>query len=317
MKKMLSGGFKMFGLGAAKPVSPITCLSISNFQEACHCLQAGRSIQKIVIETEKNALVKVCPRKKAGTLCSPEASYLIVGGTGSHGRNITSRLAEKGAQRIIVISRTGSKDQGVGMPVRELSANGATVVVYQCDVSSKEEVEGKLVSKLPHIPPVRGVIYGVMVLRDTSFEHMSYSEYDAVVKPKVAGVWKIHHAFLGLNCDLDLFITLSSIASLVGNRGQAAYAAGGTFMSAFGHNRNSVGLPCTTIDLGPVQGIGYLAENEQRKTDVADTLSVDWIDDTELHRLLAAATTGDLANTCQHHCITGLGALQSMTVKKK
>lgn len=281
---------------------------------------------------------QVCPRKKAGTLCSPEASYLIVGGTGSHGRNITSRLAEKGAQRIIVISRTGSKDQGVGMPVRELSANGATVVVYQCDVSSKEEVEGKLVSKLPHIPPVRGVIYGVMVLRvsdasylpilptysnqltfiqDTSFEHMSYSEYDAVVKPKVAGVWKIHHAFLGLNCDLDLFITLSSIASLVGNRGQAAYAAGGTFMSAFGHNRNSVGLPCTTIDLGPVQGIGYLAENEQRKTDVADTLSVDWIDDTELHRLLAAATTGDLANTCQHHCITGLGALQSMTVKKK
>ncbi|KAG5295183.1 polyketide synthase [Histoplasma ohiense] len=145
---------------------------------------------------------------------------------------------------------------------------------------------------------------------------MSYSEYDAVVKPKIAGVCKIHHAFLGLNYDLDFFITLSSIASLVGNRGPEAYAAGGTFMSAFRHYRNAVGLPCSTIDLAPVQGIGYLAENEQRKTDAADTLSVDWIDDTELHRLLAAATTGDLANTCQHHCITDLGALQSMTVKK-
>ncbi|EER42326.1 conserved hypothetical protein [Histoplasma capsulatum H143] len=122
VKKMLSGVFKMFDLGAAKPISPITCFSISNFEEECHCLKTGRSIQKIVIETERNALVKVSPRKKAGTLCSPEASYLIVGRTGSLGRNITSRLAEKGAQRIIVISRTGSKYQRVGMPVWELSA---------------------------------------------------------------------------------------------------------------------------------------------------------------------------------------------------
>lgn len=146
---------------------------------------------------------------------------------------------------------------------------------------------------------------------------MSYDEYDAVVKPKVTGVWNIHHALLTLNYDLDFFITLSSIASVVGNRGQAAYAAGGTFMAAFGQYRNAAGLPCTTIDLAPVQEIGYLAENEQRKNEVADSLSVDWIDETELRGLLAAAIRGDMAKTCQHHCITGLGILKSMVGKEK
>ncbi|KKZ65546.1 hypothetical protein EMCG_08619 [[Emmonsia] crescens] len=317
MKKLLSRVFKMFEIGTARPISPITRFSISNFEEACHSLQTGRSIGKIVIEAERNALVKVSPRKKAGAMLVPEASYIVVGGTGGLGRNITSWLAKKGARHIIVISRSGGSNKTVGKMVKDLAANGVTIVVCQCDISKKEEVEAKLVPMLPQMPLVRGVIYGAMVLRDTLFERMSYDEYDAVVKPKVAGVWNIHHALLTLNYDLDFFITLSSIASVVGNRGQAAYAAGGTFMTAFGQYRNAAGLPCTTIDLAPVQGIGYLAENEQRKNEVADSLSVDWIDETELRGLLAAAIRGDMAKTCQHHCITGLGILKSMAGKEK
>ncbi|PGH05127.1 hypothetical protein AJ79_06875 [Helicocarpus griseus UAMH5409] len=316
MKKVMSEVFKMFEMGTAKAISPITRFSISDFEEACHNLQTGRCIGKIVIEAEKDALVKVFPRKKPGNILSPEASYIVVGGTGGLGRNITSWLAEKGARHIIVISRSGGSDERVKKMVNDLGTNGVTVVVCQCDTSKKEEVEAKLATILPQMPAVRGVIYGAMVLRDTLFERMSYDEWDAVVKPKVAGVWNLHYTLLKLAYDLEFFVTLSSIASLVGNRGQAAYAAGGTYMAAFGRYRIAAGLPCTTIDLAPVQGIGYLAENQERKNLVAESLSADWINENELRGLLTAAIRGDMANTCHHHCITGLGALKSMAGKE-
>lgn len=95
----------------------------------------------------------------------PEASYIVIGGTGGLGRNITSWLAEKGARHLIVISRSGGSNKTVGKMVKDLAANGATIVVCQCDISKKEEVEAKLVTVLPQMPPVRGVIYGAMVLR--------------------------------------------------------------------------------------------------------------------------------------------------------
>ncbi|EEH17875.1 hypothetical protein PABG_00438 [Paracoccidioides brasiliensis Pb03] len=316
MKKVLAGVFEMFENGSARSISPITRFSISDLEKACHNLQTGRSIGKIVIEAGKNARVKVYPRKKQGDFLVAEASYIVVGGTGGLGRNITSWLAEKGARHIIVVSRSGASDERVGEMIKELAADGATVVVCQCDISKKEEVEAKLATILSQAPPVRGVIYGAMVLRDTLFERMSFDDYDAVVKPKVAGVWNLHHALVGLSCDLDFFITLSSIASLVGNRGQAAYAAGGTFMTAFAHYGNARGLPCTTIDLAPVQGIGYLAENQQRKNEVENSLVVDWVNEAQLRGLLAAAIRGDMVNTCHHHCITGLGILKSISGKE-
>ncbi len=41
---------------------------------------------------------------------------------------------------------------------------------------------------------------------------------------------------------LDFFIVISSAAGIVGNRGQAAYAAANTFLDAFAQYRTRLGL---------------------------------------------------------------------------
>ena len=53
----------------------------------------------------------------------------------------------------------------------------------------------------------------------------------------------------------------SSVSGVVGNATQAAYAAGNTFLDSFASYRNARGLPATTIDLGAISDVGYLANN--------------------------------------------------------
>ena len=68
----------------------------------------------------------------------------------------------------------------------------------------------------------------------------------------------MHNAFQ--NYKLDFFIMLSSVSSVIGNRGQAAYAAANSFLDDFAHYRVSQGLPGTSINLGVVKEIGHVAE---------------------------------------------------------
>lgn len=82
-----------------------------------------------------------------------------------------------------------------------------------------------------------------------------------MIEPKFNGTWNLHRNLL--DHQLDFFIMLSSISGIVGNRGQAAYAAASTFLDDFARFRASNGLPGTSIDLGVVSGIGYVADKPE------------------------------------------------------
>ena len=95
-----------------------------------------------------------------------DASYLITGGTGGLGRSTARWLVYHGARNIILASRSGSSNQKVQNLVAELGHAGAKVVVYKCDVAEKNQLKSLVEeSAAQRMPPIRGVIHGVMVLR--------------------------------------------------------------------------------------------------------------------------------------------------------
>jgi acyl carrier protein len=119
---------------------------------------------------------------------------------------------------------------------------------------------------------------------------MTVADYEMVVKPKVQGTWNLHHLFE--NDALDFFVMLSSTAGIIGNASQAAYAASSTFQDSFALYRRSRGLAASTIDLGVITGIGYVAENQ----DLARALDRQGFEGTDEDRLMALLHSAILAS---------------------
>ena len=85
------------------------------------------------------------------------------------------------------------------------------------------------------------------------FEKMTYDDFEAVIGPRVHGLWNVHNTLLSLNQRGDFFINLSSVASTIGNLTQASYAASGSFMAASisPARRSAVKSPCGSSTAPP------------------------------------------------------------------
>lgn len=89
------------------------------------------------------------------------------------------------------------------------------------------------------------------------FEDYDLPTFHSVFPAKVQGTYNLHHH---LPAGMDFFVLLSSIAGLTSPPSQSNYAGASAFQDAFARFRRAQGEHCLSIDLGAVQGIGYIAE---------------------------------------------------------
>ena len=135
------------------------------------------------------------------------------------------------------------------------------------------------------LPPLKGVIHGAMALRDALFENITYEDWNLNIKPRVNGAWNLSQCLMD-SC-LDFFLMLASGAGVIGNTGQAAYAASNTFLDSFCSYRQGLGLPASVIDIGLVKEVGYVAENLHRGEQVLG-VAHDFLSEAELLCLVKA-----------------------------
>ena len=122
-------------------------------------------------------------------------------------------------------------------------------------------------------------------IQDNLFEKSSFHDWTSVIQPRVEGAWNLHHC----HPQLDFFVILASLSGIVGTRGQAAYAATNTFLDSFAAFRRSQNLPASTIDIGAVEDVGYVAEAEQKRQEVFSHLAHDRIQENELFAMVKDA----------------------------
>lgn len=96
-----------------------------------------------------------------------------------------------------------------------------------------------------------------MVLRDATFEQMTYDQMMRVLKPKVDGTRFLDEIFY--DEPLEFFILFSSLSCVFGNSGQSNYAAANMYMIGLAAQRRQRGAAASVIDIGAVMGIGYMA----------------------------------------------------------
>lgn len=134
---------------------------------------------------------------------------------------------------------------------------------------------------------------------------MTFDDYQAVTRSKVLGARHFHQALASQ--PLDFFIMLSSVAGIVGNRGQAAYSAANTYLDALAQHRTQKGHPgSVAINLAAVEGVGYLAENKARQEQILQNIGGSTLGESEVLALIDSAIRGSLAASSGCQVITGL-----------
>ncbi|KAI9776756.1 MAG: hypothetical protein M1839_009400 [Geoglossum umbratile] len=291
-------------VGCIRAVTPIAKFPISEAEKAFRTMQAGRHMGKIVLVPSDKDLVKAVPKSRAVKL-SPNHSYLIVGGLGGIGRSIATWMVERGARNLVLLSRNAkSLGEGTSLWLQSLQQRGVQVLVETCDVANEDQLAASLETVKAQLPPIKGIIQAAMVLRDTLFNNMTLSDYEAAVRPKVQGSWNLHRL---LPADLDFFVMLSSISGIGGNATQANYAAGGTFQDALARHRAAAGQAAVSLDLGMVKDVGVLASAEGKKTaSRLERMGLRALDKDEVLRLVEAALQPNRHSVASSQIVTGI-----------
>ena len=200
-----------------------------------------------------------------------QSSYVVTGGTGALGLLLGQWLLDRGAGHVVLLSRSGTPSSTKAWA--DLEAQQETrVVVKKCDVADQLAVRSILLEIHHRTAPVKGVMHAAGVLRDALLADQTDHAFDEVWQPKAAGAMNLHNTVVNdLGSRLDLFVMFSSVTALLGNAGQANYAAANAVLDALAARRRSVGL----WDQHPVGGMDRVGDGGGRGGGQPDVVAGD------------------------------------------
>ncbi|MHA4820487.1 SDR family NAD(P)-dependent oxidoreductase, partial [Streptomyces aculeolatus] len=156
-------------------------------------------------------------------------------------------ITEHGVRHLLLASRSGPDHPNAPALTDELTALGAQVTITACDTTDADQVTA-LIAAIDGDHPLTAVIHTAGVLNDTVLGKLTADGLHSVLAPKVDAAYHLHRATMGL--DLAHFVVYSSAAGILGNPGQANYAAANTYLDALAHHRTRQGLPTTSLAWG-------------------------------------------------------------------
>ncbi|KAL5388959.1 hypothetical protein DPSP01_002665 [Paraphaeosphaeria sporulosa] len=205
-------------------------------------------------------------------LPKPQGTYVVTGGFGDLGLEVLDFLVEKGARRIVVVSRSSlpprrewARVEGrvkvITDKIQHLENKSASIYGVSLDISIPD-ADAQLLAALDrlHLPPVLGVIHAAGVNEDGLIKDTTSESFSRVFAPKVAGALTLHKLFPPAT--LDFFVLFSSIGQLVGTSGQAPYGAANAFLDVLATNRRKQGDNAIAMQWTAWRGMGLAADSE-------------------------------------------------------
>lgn len=212
-----------------------------------------------------------------------DKTYWLCGLSGALGVSLADWMIDQGARTLVLTSRNPNISPDW---IKNHKRNGINAVIVPCDVTDETALRTAHKHITETLPPIAGVLNGAMVLRDVSIQNMSYDLMTDVYRPKVYG--SIHLDRIFKNVPLDFFILFSSINCVIGNLGQANYAAANTFMCALAAQRRKRGLAATALNVGAIIGAGYMERESSKALDLTvSKMALMHLSEQDYHQLFA------------------------------
>ncbi|MFD8383308.1 SDR family NAD(P)-dependent oxidoreductase [Streptomyces sp. NPDC059679] len=190
-------------------------------------------------------LVRTSPSAEGEAPELSSGTVVVSGGTGVLGGEVAEHLVRtQGVERVLLLSRRGAQAPGADELAQKLIDLGAEVDVAAVDVADHAALAEALAA-VPDDRPLVGVVHAAGVIDDALVESWDTDRLARVWIPKALGAWNLHT--LTRDLPLRLFMVFSSAAGVVGNSGQAGYAAANAYTDALIADRRAAGLPGTSI----------------------------------------------------------------------
>ena len=151
-------------------------------------------------------------------------SAIVTGGTRGIGLAISNRLAHDGWDLLV----TYQSDTGAAEKARaELEAHGGRIDVLAADISTADGAGQTIEAAITHFGKIDALINNAGITRDTLIMRMSEADWDDVLSTNLKGAFLTSKAVVRpmLRQRSGRIVNLTSVVGLVGNAGQANYAA--------------------------------------------------------------------------------------------
>lgn len=202
---------------------------------------------------------------------------LVTGGSRSLGRAIAVELARRGADLVIC----GRNAEALGVTAGTVEALGRRVLGVTCDVGEEEQVEAMAKQARETFEAVDIVVNNAGVTRDAILFRLGLDAWHDVMRTNLTGTYLVTRAFSRAMARRrwGRVVNISSVVGLMGNAGQANYAASKAgiigFTKSVARELGSRGVTANAVAPGFVE------------TDMTSTLAED-----VQQRMLAAIPAG-------------------------
>jgi 3-oxoacyl-[acyl-carrier protein] reductase len=152
-----------------------------------------------------------------------EKVAIVTGGGRGIGLAIATVLAERGASVVVSDRDAGTAEHAV----TELVSKGKRAIAVAADVASAADVKNLVTTTIAHWGRVDILVNNAGITRDNLLLRMKDEDWDAVISVNLKGVYHCIKAVLPAMSKQrsGKIISISSIAGVMGNAGQANYAA--------------------------------------------------------------------------------------------
>ncbi len=181
---------------------------------------------------------QLCPVKQQREV-SPKAylkeggTYLITGGFGGLGQLFSRHIGTFKDTRIVLTGRSELDESK-----KSILSHLPNAIYYRCDMSDRKSVKALIAGILDKYGRLDGVLHSAGSIRDSLIVNKTPSEIQQVLGVKIQGAKNLDEATATLPMDFMLYF--SSIAALLGNVGQADYAAANAYLDRYASYRNQL-----------------------------------------------------------------------------
>ncbi len=226
---------------------------------ACSIIQGNFSQENTMAYRGKHRWIQIWEKDSlasAPSLLHEKGTYLITGGLGNLGLLMAQYLAQAVKANLVLTGRSSFPEKSqwqswldshdekdpVSQKIRTLQSienTGASVLVFQADVSCQEDMKRVFTESRKSFGKICGVIHAAGMTGKNSFQSIAQiqkKDCENQFLPKIEGLWVLEQ--LVAEEKSDFCLVCSSLSSILGGIGFAAYSAANAFLDTFVQKQN-------------------------------------------------------------------------------